>query len=95
MRKGKVWAFEAIFLNKIEPPEEKTPQKKRVKVELKIHVRMWLNSKKKKKEKMEPKKKKTIQKRNQNLSMARKKLTKKNLKTNSYLMMKEFNNGRK
>ena len=41
------------------------------------------------------KKKKTIQKRNQNLSMARKKLTKKNLKTNSYLMMKEFNNGRK
>ena len=41
------------------------------------------------------KKKKTIQKRNQNLSMARKKLTKKNLKTNSYLMMKEFNSDRK
>ena len=58
MRKGKVWAFEAIFLNKIKPPEEKIPQKKRVKVELKIHVRMWLNSKKEKKEKMESKKKK-------------------------------------
>ena len=58
MRKGKVWAFEAIFLNKFKPPEEKIPQKKRVKVELKIHVMMWLNSKKKKKEKMEPKKKK-------------------------------------
>ena len=87
--------FEEIFLNKIKPAKERIPRK-RVKVDLKACVISHENEVKELKEKERKKERKEIKidhpKRNQNLNMTRKILTKKKLKTSSYFMLKVMKN---